>query len=73
MLLAFTLLTIGISVGPYRKGKRWAWFALWYAPFSLGDAAYNQYVAGYGLGLVFVAGLSVAWLLLPYRKFFPRK
>ncbi|HZY94250.1 MAG TPA: hypothetical protein VFE98_05225 [Candidatus Bathyarchaeia archaeon] len=72
-LLAFTLLTIGISITGYRKGRRWAWFVLWYVPVSLGLAAYDQYVTGYGVGLVFVMGLAIAGLLLPYRKFFPRK
>ena len=75
-LLVYTVLTIGISATSYRKGKRWSWIALWYVPVLLGMAAYMQFAAGYTLqqnGGVFVVGLSIAGLLLPYRKFFPKK
>lgn len=72
-LLAFTVVTIGISATAYRKSRRWAWFVLWSVPVALGTAAYNQYVTGYGVGLAFVVALSIGGLLLPYRKFFPRR
>ena len=72
-LLAFTMVTIGISATAYRKGRRWAWFVLWYVPISLGTAAYDSYVTGMGFGLTLVLALSIGGLLLPYRKFFSRK
>jgi hypothetical protein len=68
-----TLGTLGAGFGvlaaitalvPYRRGERWAWFALWLFPITIGAVAarmlVDQYPAGYyyaGLTVVAVLGL----------------
>lgn len=62
-----------ITLVPFRRGERWAWYAQWYYP-----AFWIAHLAG-GLPpgndhvhqVVFIL-LSLAGLLLPVRVFFPR-
>jgi hypothetical protein len=67
----FGLLTAVVSVSPYRRGERWAWYALWLFPLTIGVIAarmlVDQYPAGY-----YYAGITLAAviaLLLPLRSF----
>jgi hypothetical protein len=63
-----------ITMIPYRRRERWAWFALWYYPLF-----WTAHLLG-GLPpgkdhvhqVVFIL-LSLAGLLLPAREFFPRR
>jgi hypothetical protein len=63
-----------ITMIPYRRRERWAWFALWYYPLF-----WTAHLLG-GLPpgkdhvhqVVFIV-LSLAGLLLPAREFFPRR
>ena len=72
--LVFAVLTTSLSVTGYRRGRKWAWFALLYAPPSNLIGGYLQYTEGYPWqGGAFLALLSVVGLVLPYRKFFPKK
>jgi hypothetical protein len=62
----FGLLAAVVSVIPYRLGDRWAWYALWLFPVTVGGVAarmlIDQYPAGYyytGLTAVAVLGLVI--------------
>lgn len=71
----FSILTMGISALGYRKGERWAWYVLCFVPIVwLGYVVTNLAVGGtfwIQAGVVLV--LALLGLLLPYRKFFPKK
>ncbi len=74
--VTFGILGMAVAAIPYRKGERWAWFVSWLWPvFLIGDTALDA-VAG-EVGFLFVPipfiTLTVLGLVLPYRKFFPRK
>ncbi|MDP9321497.1 MAG: hypothetical protein M3P16_10440 [Chloroflexota bacterium] len=71
-MLAFGVLLMAISAVPFRRGERWAWFSLWVAPVLLAIQFLNSHG---GLGWQFDLALvpvTLAGLLVPYRKFFPR-
>lgn len=80
-LVGFSVLTLVIARVSYRKGERWAWYALWTVPgFILGQDIANNLSVGLVIvgfaGLLLAIGLLIVSLLglfLPYRKFFPRK
>jgi cell division protein FtsW (lipid II flippase) len=66
--MEFNTLVLALSVGPYRRGERWAWYTLWLMPllfvgyFFIAPEAVYLY-----LGL---AVLSALGLILPYRRYF---
>ena len=70
---------IAISLCAYRKGERWSWFALWFVPvfFSLwlivGLTLPAEAWAALQPPLIVFIILSIAGLLLPFRRFFPKK
>ena len=70
LFLGFSILSVAASLKSYRGGERWAWYTFWYwviIPLYFvsfgGPPALN-------IPLLIVALLG---LLLPIRKFFPRK
>ncbi len=70
--LGFGIFTITVSATAYRRGERWAWYVMLYWPLiSLGVIA-GALNGGAPLFAVFLI-LSLIGLLLPYRKFFPKK
>ena len=81
--LAFAFFTIVISLTAYRKGEKWAWYALWFIPaFFIGSAAITMSIESTRsiesslsllLPITMFVILSVLGLLLPYKKFFPSK
>ena len=75
-LAGFAILAMVIAAGSYRKGERWAWYALWIVPIHMIALTANSLVAGQTFGLGFSVPfviLAVLGLLLPYRAFFPTK
>jgi hypothetical protein len=54
---AFSLLAAIISVVPYRRGERWAWYALWLVPITYGGAATRMLIDRYDAGF-WVAGYT---------------
>ncbi len=75
--LSGSVLLVAIAAIPYRKGERWSWYAIWIpaAVWIVGTAIDLEAGASFML-LVFDLVFAVIWLtglLLPYRKFFPRK
>ena len=78
--LAFAFFTIVISLTAYRKGEKWAWYAFWIVPaWYLGFAALSLTLESSEARSVLLPPLigfvilSLVGLLLPFRKFFPRK
>jgi len=74
-LLVVGVFTTVVSYLPYRKGEKWAWYTMWYLPVWGLLEAISSYTNGGGSWVTETAFLLVglAALLLPYRKFFPRK
>jgi membrane protein insertase Oxa1/YidC/SpoIIIJ len=72
MLVSGVLMALVAAV-PFRRGERWAWFGLWTVPLLL----LIQFVdSNFGRGWWLDLGLlpvTIAGLLLPYRKFFPKR
>ena len=73
----FAFLLIAISATAYRRGERWAWYTFWIVPvFFLGFVALSLTLKSSSSLLpplmVFIV-LSLIGLLLPFRKFFPKK
>ena len=68
MILGWSILLMGIAYVPYRRGERWAWYLLWIVPiFHLGAIAIGD--AKFLVATI----LALLGLILPIRKFFPRK
>ncbi len=73
-LLAYLVV---VSVTAYRRGERWAWYLTWLLPgLIVLDLPYEFLVRGFidvNVVNVITIAILVAGLLLPYRKFFPKK
>ncbi len=71
----FSVYIAVVSATTYRRGERWAWYVTWLLPAILViDSPYEYFAVGFidYANLPFFAILVVG-LLLPYRKFFPRR
>lgn len=80
-LFVLGLLSLIVAVTAFRRGDRWAWYAMWLWPFWLALiivillSAYKQ--PGEGIppplasGSIFIV-LTLSTLLFSYRKFFPK-
>jgi len=76
--LGVAFFIIIIATFGYRKGEKWAWYALWFVPvffllfvfisIPLPQAARISMIPP----LLFFTTISLLGLLLPIRKFFPR-
>jgi hypothetical protein len=84
VLLGFASYAVVVTAIPYRKGERWAWYLSWLLPLAyIGQAivsASSDLSLGQSLDLtpIFVLGvgfpvLGFLGLLLPIRKFFPKR
>ena len=74
--MSWSLLVIAITLTGYRKGEKWAWYALCLVPILLvGNALFNAWFFGdvsEMLQWIPITTISLLGLFLPYRKFFPR-
>ena len=63
-----------ITLIPYRRRERWAWFSLWYYPVFWSAHLFGGLPPGedHIHQIVFIV-LSLASLLLSYRSFFPSR
>ena len=64
-----------VSATAYRRGERWAWYLTWLVPalFVL-DLPYEFLVRAFiDVSSIIIVAILVVGLLLPYRKFFPKK
>lgn len=68
------LFGVMITVIPYRRHERWAWFTLWYYPVFWSAHLFGNLPPGQDHihQIVFII-LSLASLLLSMRAFFPRE
>jgi hypothetical protein len=73
---SWSLLVLAITLTPFRKGEKWAWYTLWLVPITLvGQGLFNSWLLGdfnEMLPWIPITIVSLVGLLLPYRKFFPR-
>jgi len=81
-LIGFSLLAIAVSATAFRRGERWAWYAMWSLPLVMAMVFVafltTERVAGAPVppGLLSAPALvviSCAGLLLPIRVFFSRR
>ena len=74
-LVGISIFGMSVSATAYRRGEKWAWYALWYFPvFFAIITAINAILGGGTIWplFAFLLVVSLAGLLLPYRKFFPK-
>src|SRR5215216_5032238 len=65
--VGFNLFALILTLIPYRRGERWAWFTLWMLPLQW----LSQFVLAPDLTYYLVlAIISTVGLILPYRRFF---
>jgi hypothetical protein len=69
LLVGMGIFGVAITLRPYRRGEKWAWFVLWYWPAHLiiHSVAFGTYPIDGTLAFVTFLGLA-----LPVRKFFPQ-
>ena len=79
-VLGLTLIGLGIfgmavASIPFRRGEKWAWYVSLYIPVYFAAFVANNLTLGGSFWQMLVAFLiiSLLGLLLPYKKFFPRK
>ena len=74
---SWSLLVIAITLTAYRRGKKWAWYAMWLMPVVLvTQGIFDSVFLGdvnEMLKWIPTTIVSLLGLLLPYRKFFPGK
>jgi hypothetical protein len=70
-LSAFAILGTILSLIPYRRGERWAWFALWLIPLVHGGIALRMLIDLYSAGYVYLGLciISLIGILIPIRRF----
>jgi hypothetical protein len=64
--VAFNILALVMTLIPYRRYERWAWYTLWMLPLLW----LSQFVFSPDLSYLVLAALTTIGLLLPYRRFF---
>jgi len=72
-MLASGLLMMAVAAVPFRRGERWAWYAMWVIPLLLLIQFLNSRGGNgwqFDFGGIFV---TIAGLLLPLRRFFPKR
>ena len=73
---SWSLLVLSITLWPYRKGEKWAWYTLWLVPAVLVGQGlwYSVFLGDFSEMLAYIPIVTVTLvaLLLPYRKFFPK-
>jgi hypothetical protein len=67
---AFAVLATVVAAIPYRRGERWAWYALWVVPLLWGGVAVRMFIDQYSAGSVYAvaAAIAVVGLLIPIRR-----
>jgi hypothetical protein len=67
----FGLLGAVVSVVPYRRRERWAWYGLWLVPLTIGAVALRMLVDQYSAGYYYagLAAIALLALLLQIRAF----
>ena len=68
-LLGFNVFALVVTLVPFKRHERWAWYALWMLPLQW----LAQFVFFPDLAYLTLALLTTVGLILPYRRFFPRE
>ena len=75
--ISWTFFVLAITLTGYRKGEKWAWYMMWSVPALLvSDALFSSIFIGdisQTLSFIPITAITLLGLLLPYRKFFPKK
>jgi len=77
--VGFAFFLIMISLFAYRKGEKWAWYSFWAIPLFFTGFLFlilplpTQAQSTMFTPLIIFIVLSIIGLLLPFRKFFPKK
>ena len=75
--ISWSLFILAITLTGYRRGEKWAWYILLLAPILLvSDALFSSIFIGdvsQTLAFIPITTITLLGLLLPYRKFFPKK
>jgi hypothetical protein len=66
-------LTLAISLTAYRRGERWSWYAFWLLPITVVLQIIDEYSVAISPTYYVFLIVVLAGLILPYRKFFPKK
>ena len=73
----WSLLVLAITLTGYQRGKKWAWYTLWLIPIILVSIGIFNAIffsdINQSLESIPIITISVLGLLIPYRKFFPKK
>ena len=73
---SWSLLVLSITLWPYRKGEKWAWYTLWLVPAALLSQGlwYSVFLDDFTEMLQYtgIVTVTLVALFLPYRKFFPK-
>lgn len=72
--LAVSALTLSVSMRAFRRGDRWALYALWSVPLLTASQITIEVTHGFPVPTLPTIALPLALLglLLPFRKFFPK-
>jgi hypothetical protein len=70
-LTAFAILATIVTLIPYRRGERWAWFALWLLPLVHGGIALTMLMDHYAAAYVYLGFflISLIGILIPISRF----
>jgi hypothetical protein len=73
-LAAFAILATILALLPYRRGERWAWFALWLLPLVHGGIGLTMMMYQYDAAYVYLGlfVISLIGILIPIRRFLLR-
>ena len=74
---SWSFLVLAITLTGYRRGEKWAWYTLWLAPAILVSQGIIDIILlgdiNEMLKWIPITSISLLGLLIPIRKFFPRK
>ncbi len=77
-VIVYSVLFLIIMHKGYRKGELWSWYSAWTMPiYLITTGIVNSLGSGevsvWGILIFSWAGLAILGLVLPFRKFFPKK
>jgi hypothetical protein len=69
--VGFAVVAALVSLFAYRRGARWAWYALWLVPLVYGAIAARQLADAYAVGYFYavMAAVAALALVIPIRHF----
>ncbi len=77
--LGFAFFLIVISIFAYRRGQKWAWYSFLFVPIYflawivLSSTLPSESQSSLFSSLIIIIVLSLIGLILPFRRFFPKK